>query len=79
MDIFITSGFGPGTDGGVRCPCGAHEFHWSPSTTTTYSAGSVVIFKEATFYALQSKNKNLVPTTSPAYWQAIGDGGNTVS
>ena len=48
------------------------------NTTTTYPAGSVVIYKNATFYALQSRNKNQVPTTATAFWQAIGDGGNTI-
>ena len=48
------------------------------NSTTTYNTGSVVIYKNATFYALQSRNKNRVPTTATAYWQAIGDGGNTI-
>ncbi len=48
------------------------------NTTTTYSVGSVVIFNQATFYSLKAGNKNQKPITAPAYWQAIGDGGNTV-
>ncbi len=46
--------------------------------TTTYPVGSVVIYNQATFYSLQSGNRNQRPTTSPTYWQAIGDGGNTL-
>lgn len=46
--------------------------------TITYPVGSVVTYNQATFYSLQSGNKNQRPTTSPTYWQAIGDGSNTV-
>ncbi|MBP8282717.1 MAG: DUF1566 domain-containing protein [Chromatiaceae bacterium] len=48
------------------------------NTTTTYAAGSVVIYNKATFFSLKAGNKNQEPTTAPTYWQAIGDGGNTV-
>ena len=48
------------------------------NTTTTYAAGSVVIYNKATFYSLKAGNQNQKPTISPTYWQAIGDGGNTI-
>ena len=48
------------------------------NSTITYKEGVVVIYNNATFYSLQSRNKNQNPTTTPTYWQAIGDGGNTV-
>ncbi len=48
------------------------------NTTTTYIAGSVVIYNKATFYSLKDANINQNPTTAPTYWQAIGTGGNAV-
>ena len=41
-------------------------------STTTYTAGSVVVLNKQTYYALLGNNLNKNPVTATTYWQPLG-------